>query len=235
MRTLAIIPCRLKSSRFPGKSLALVDGIPLVQRVYEQVRESNAVNQIIIATDSKRILDFAKEIKADCEYSLKTYENGSDRCFDVIKKNYGEYDFFINVQGDIAYFNPQEIDQMCLIFKKENPQIITIANKIFNAIEKNDSNIVKVSFDKNKIATSFYRNSKIKKTEFKHRGIYGFNKKMIHKISNLKTDIDEKKLSLEQLRWMNNGINIRVVVSESDSHSIDSIEDLNKSLFLKDK
>ena len=107
MKTLVIIPCRYNSSRFPGKSLAKFKGIPLVQRVYEQVKKSSVVDHVIIATDDKRIYDFAKEINADCSYSLKKYENGSERCFDVIKENYDEYDFFINVQGDIAVFNPQ--------------------------------------------------------------------------------------------------------------------------------
>ena len=235
MKTLVIIPSRYNSSRFPGKSLAKFKGIPLVQRVYEQVKKSNLVDHVIIATDDKRIFDFAKEINADCTFSLKAYENGSERCFDVIKENYDKYDFFINVQGDIALFNPQEIDDLCLIFKKEKPQIITIANKIINEFENNDSNIVKVSFDKKKMATSFYRNSKFKKSEFKHRGIYGFNKRIVHEISNLKPDVDEIGLNLEQLRWIKNDFQIRVVISESDSHSIDRIEDLNKSVLLQDK
>lgn len=235
MKTLVIIPCRYNSSRFPGKSLAKFKGIPLVQRVYEQVKKSSVVDHVIIATDDKRIYDFAKEINADCSYSLKAYENGSERCFDVIKENYDEYDFFINVQGDIAVFNPREIDELFLIFKKEKPQIITIANKIINEFENNDRDIVKVSFNKNKIATSFYRNSEFKKSEFKHRGIYGFNKSIVHEISNLKEDTDEIRLNLEQLRWIKNDFQIRVVISDSDSHSIDRIEDLNKSSLLSDK
>ena len=161
MKTLVIIPCRYSSSRFPGKSLAKFKGIPLVQRVYEQVKKSSVVDHVIIATDDKRIYDFAKEMNADCSHSLKAYENGSERCFDVIKENYDEYDFFINVQGDIAVFNPREIDELYLIFKKEKPQIITIANKIINEFENSDSNIVKVSFNKNKIATSFMRPSRL--------------------------------------------------------------------------
>ena len=237
MRTLAIIPCRYNSSRFPGKSLAKFKGIPLVQRVYEQVKKSSVVDHVIIATDDKRIYDFAKEINADCSYSLKEYINGSERCFDIIKENYDEYDFFINVQGDIAVFNPREIDKLCLIFKKEKPQIITIANKIINELENNDRDIVKVIFNKNKMATSFYRNSEFKKSEFKksefkHRGIYGFNKSIVYEISNLKPDTDERRLNLEQLRWMNNDFQIRVVISDSDSHSIDRIEDLNKCSLL---
>ena len=68
MRTLVIIPCRYNSSRFPGKSLAKFKGIPLVQRVYEQVKKSSVVDHVIIATDDKRIYDFAKEINADCSY-----------------------------------------------------------------------------------------------------------------------------------------------------------------------
>lgn len=235
MRTLVIIPCRYNSSRFPGKSLAKFKGIPLVQRVYEQVKKSSVVDHVIIATDDKRIYDFAKEINADCSYSLKKYENGSERCFDVIKENYDEYDFFINVQGDIAVFNPREIDELCLIFKKEKPQIITIANKIINELENSDRDIVKVSFNKNKMATSFYRDSEFKKSEFKHRGIYGFNKSIVHEISNLKPDTDETRLNLEQLRWIKNDFQIRVVISDNDSHSIDRIEDLNKSSLLSDK
>ena len=235
MKTLVIIPCRYNSSRFPGKSLAKFKGTPLVQRVYEQVKKSSVVDHVIIATDDKRIYDFAKEINADCSYSLKEYENGSERCFDVIKENYDEYDFFINVQGDIAVFNPREIDELFLIFKKEKPQIITIANKIINEFEKSDSNIVKVIFNKNKMATSFYRNLEFKKSEFKHRGIYGFNKSIVYEISNLKPDTDERRLNLEQLRWIKNDFQIRVVISNSDSHSIDRIEDLNKSSLLSDK
>ena len=87
-KTLIIIPARMASSRFPGKPLAKFKGIPLVQRVYEQVKKSSVVDHVIIATDDKRIYDFAKEINADCSYSLKKYENGSERCFDVIKENY---------------------------------------------------------------------------------------------------------------------------------------------------
>ena len=235
MKTLVIIPCRYNSSRFPGKSLAKFRGIPLVQRVYEQVKKSRVVDHVIIATDDKRIYDFAKEINADCSYSLKEYENGRERCFDVIKENYEEYDFFINVQGDIAVFNSREIDELCLIFKKEKPQIITIANKIINEFENSDRDIVKVSFNKNKIATSFYRSPQLKTSVFKHRGIYGFNKSIVREISNLKPDTHERRLNLEQLRWIKNGFQIRVVISESDSHSIDKIEDLDKSSLLWDK
>ena len=235
MKTLVIIPCRYNSSRFPGKSLAKFKGTPLVQRVYDQVKKSSVVDHVIIATDDNRIYDFAKEINSDCSFSLKPYENGSERCFDVIKENYDEYDFFINVQGDIAVFNPKEIDKLCLIFKKEKPQIITIANKIINEFENSDRDIVKVSFNKNKMATSFYRDSEFRKSEFKHRGIYGFNKIIVHEISNLKPDTDEIRLNLEQLRWLKNDFQIRVVISDNDSHSIDSIEDLNKSSLLSDK
>ena len=136
MRTLVIIPCRYNSSRFPGKSLAKFKGIPLVQRVYEQVKKSSVVDHVIIATDDKRIYDFAKEINADCSYSLKKYENGSERCFDVIKENYDEYDFFINVQGDIAVFNPKEIDELSEEQKKIVLENSKVAAKVLSSYNK---------------------------------------------------------------------------------------------------
>ena len=82
------------------------------------------------------------------------------------------------------------------------------------------------------MATSFYRNPQLKTSVFKHRGIYGFNKSIVHEISNLKPDTHERRLNLEQLRCKKNDFHIRVVISDSDSHSIDKIEDLNKSSLL---
>ena len=228
MKTLAVIPSRYESKRFPGKSLSILNGTSVIERVYRNTKKARSISEIIVATDDMRIYKHVKKFTDNCIISSKQYQNGSERCLEIMRKKINDYDFFVNVQGDIPYFNFEELNSLCSIYEAEKPPILTIANQILDKKQINNQNVVKVNIDQNNYATSFYRKSNSYTKCYKHRGIYGYSKKVINQLLKLDKNKNEILLDLEQLRWLNNGFKIRVVKSNYDSISIDSVKDINK-------
>ena len=235
--TTAVIPSRYGSSRFEGKPLSLVAGKPMIQRVYEQAEKSKAISKTIVATDDKRIFDAVKAFGGEAVMTSDKCRSGTDRVAqtaDIL--NLDPDDIIINIQGDQPIFNPETLEEMIAPFENDPGLVMsTLAFKIQDKREITDPKDVKVTFDKNKFAMYFSRaqipfpRDKDTNAEFyKHLGFYAYKKKFLDKLVNLPTGTCEHIEKLEQLRVLEFGYKIKVVVTQYDSPEIDLPEDIKR-------
>ena len=229
MKVVGIIPSRYKSSRFPGKPLADILGKSMIQRVYEQCKKCSLLSKVIVATDDKRIYNHVLGFGGEAMMTSETHESGTERCNEVAQKFYVNYDLIVNIQGDEPFIDPKQISELVNVFNNTKIEIGTLAKKITNLDIIKDRNCPKVSFDKDGIALNFCREisdfSK-KQSYFKHIGIYAYKTKVLNEICKLRQSNNEKKESLEQLRWLDNGCEIKVGVTTFESMSVDTPEDI---------
>lgn len=240
MRVIGIIPARYDSKRFPGKSLAEIYGMSLIQRVYSQASKCKALDELVVATDDKRIFDhvigFGKVIMTN-----PNHPSGTDRCLEayqiINKKNgFNNNDLLINIQGDQPFVLPEQITTVIEILKKTKGEIATLTTKISNPADVLCSDMVKVVSDKNGKALYFSRSpipfcrtgskANMETPAMKHIGIYGFQIKTLKQICQLPQSNLELSEGLEQLRWLENGFGIQTAESDFDSISIDRREDI---------
>ena len=231
MRVIGIIPARYASNRFPGKPLANILGKSMIQRVYEQCKKCTLLDDVIVATDNKKILNHVQEFGGKAMMTASSHPSGTDRCNEVIQNIEEQYDIVINIQGDEPFINPKQIDQVTSLFNSEKVSIVTLAKKIADKALIADRNSPKVIFDKNGIALNFCRTIaeySTKKDYFKHIGIYGYLTETLAKICKLSPSKNEVKERLEQLRWLDNNYSIKVGITTHEGVSIDTPEDIKK-------
>jgi 3-deoxy-manno-octulosonate cytidylyltransferase (CMP-KDO synthetase) len=235
MKTAVIIPSRYGSSRFPGKSLVVIKGKPLIEHTVEQVKKCKKVDYIAVATDDKRIYDFVKSLKIDVFMTPKACKSGTDRIAFVASNFSKRFGFFINVQGDEPLIDPALIDELIKSLKKDNSvEYITAAFPIKDVDSINNPNVVKVVFDKDMYALYFSRfaipfnRDGLRIKYYKHMGIYGYKRKSLLDFCKTKNTILERTESLEQLRALENGKKIKIVVSKKDSAGVDTPKDIAK-------
>jgi len=241
MKVLGIIPSRYNSSRFPGKPLADIMGVSMIQRVYQQASNCDLLHKVIVATDDERISFHVKSFGGEVMMTSKNHETGTDRCGEVMKNLEEHYEIVVNIQGDEPFINPEQITNLIELFQNSDVQIATLAKKIDDFETYSDENKVKVTFNDKKIATSFKRDSELIKSEFKnqeifkHIGIYAFRTEVFKKLIQLKPTEEEKELNLEQIRWMENDYSISVGITDFDPLSVDKTEDIDKIVELHTK
>ena len=234
MHILGIIPSRFASKRLPGKPLINISGKSMIQRVYEQCEKSLLLNHIVVATDDKRIYKHVNEFGGNVVMTSITHESGTDRCNEVVLNSNMAYDIVVNIQGDEPFINPIQIDQVVANLLDSNADIATLAKKIDDLNVIFDANNPKIIFNKKtKIAEDFVRKiDKINKNTkyYKHIGIYAFKTEVLNEISKLSQTEREMNENLEQLRWLENNYQISVGITDHESVSIDTREDLKKLL-----
>lgn len=240
MKILGIIPSRYGSTRFPGKPLIDINGKTMIQRVYEQAQQSGHLTDVIVATDDERIFEHVKSFDGKVMMTSATHESGTDRCAEVIANIDDEYQIVINIQGDEPFIDPNQINQLCQCFDDEKTDIATLIKKIDSQEELFNPNKPKVVIDDNNFALLFSRstiphlkgedqeNWLSKQEYFKHIGIYGYRTTVLKKIAALPVSKLEQAEGLEQLRWLENGLNIKVAITTFEAIAIDTPEDLKK-------
>ncbi len=243
MKTLGIIPSRYGSTRFPGKPLINIGGKSMIQRVYEQVKKSELLTEVVVATDDDRIFKHVKSFGGNVVMTSSEHINGTLRCNEVVKKTTGSFDVVVNIQGDEPFINPAQIDQLCACFNDANAQIATLVKKITDTEELLNPNRPKVEIDAANFAKMFSRKPipvidglderewLANKTYFKHIGIYGYRKTVLTEICQLSPSPLEIEERLEQLRWLENGYSIKVAETTHEAIAIDTPEDLKKISF----
>ncbi|MFC2085123.1 3-deoxy-manno-octulosonate cytidylyltransferase [Bacteroidota bacterium] len=238
MVIVGIIPARFASTRLMGKPLADIGGKPMIQHTYENARKSKLINDFIIAVDDDKIYDVAKKFGAKVKLTPKDINSGSDRIAYVAKDI--DADVIVNIQGDEPFINGKMIDQGIepLLFD-ESVHVSTLAKKIDKVEDLRSSSVVKVVFDYNNFAMYFSRTAipfvrdartnlaKIQQADiYKHIGLYAFRRKALLEYSSLPpTDLEQIE-RLEQLRMLENGFKIKIVVTEFESVSVDTQYDL---------
>ncbi len=241
MRILALIPARYGSSRFPGKPLAQVHGKPMIQRVYEQT--AKAFPNACVATDDQRIYDAVKGFGGQVVMTSTSHNSGTDRCFEAwanYEKESGEsFDVVINVQGDEPYIRPEQLLQLGKCFEDPSVELATLVKRVKDKEELFNPNSPKVILDKDSNAIYFSRtpipysrdvevtDEYVKETPFyRHIGLYGYRTRTLARICAMPQSFLEKTEKLEQLRWIENGLKIRVAETQYETHAVDTKEDL---------
>lgn len=242
MKCLAIIPARYASSRFPGKPLADIQGKSMIRRVYEQVAKATLVDELIVATDDERIAQEVETFHGHFVMTKQEHPSGTDRCFEALQKTKGNFDVVVNVQGDEPFIDPKQIDQLIGLIRNEKAAVATLAKSIDDTDTLFNPNVVKVVIDQQGNALYFSRHPipYIRHVEphewisnhlfYKHLGIYAFRSEVLGQLTQQAVGTLEKAESLEQLRWLQNGIQIKVGMTDFQSLAIDTPEDLQKLL-----
>lgn len=235
MRVIGVIPVRLGSKRFPGKALALLQGKPMIQHVYENALKSLILDELVIATDDKQIYDSAVGFGAPVVITPREYSCGTDRVAHAV--NSLDCEIVVNIQGDQPFIVPQIIDNV--VEKLLGQPDIVAATPIYpitNAEDIANPNAVKVVIDSQGYALYFSRspipylrnkddNSQLM---YKHIGIYAYKKDFMTKYAKFSPSRLEIAEGLEQLRILENGYRIMTVQTIYDSPSVDSEEDLQR-------
>ncbi len=235
MNVLGIIPSRMKSTRFYGKPLALINNKPMIQHVYEKVVSCKKIKKVIVATDSTEIMNTVHKFNGEAMLTSSKHLSGLDRIIEVIS-DYSEFNYIINVQGDEPLINVKTIDKVLnLLVTTDEFPITTAAVHFKNKDDFLDINQVKVVVNKNKAALYFSRapipynyDNKSYNLCLKHQGIYGYTQNILKKIKSLKSVVLEKLESLEQLRFLYYGIPIGVALTDYDSIGVDVPNDIKK-------
>ena len=237
MNILGVIPARYASTRFPGKPLAIINGKSMIERVYLQAKKTIHITKLVVATDDQRIYDHVIAFGGDACMTSDTHPSGTDRCGEVLEKSIG-FDAVVNIQGDEPCINPAQIDSVALALKEGAP-IATLCKLIEDEEEKTSPNVVKVVkslsgkalyFSRAKIPFNRENTSEI--NYYKHIGLYGYSKESLDIIIKLPKSTLENSELLEQLRWLENDLDIKVLETSYNSIGVDSPEDINKILTL---
>jgi 3-deoxy-manno-octulosonate cytidylyltransferase (CMP-KDO synthetase) len=235
MNILGIIPARYASTRFPGKPLALIAGKPLIEHVVEQCQRAKALSEVLVATDDTRIFEAAQNF---CRVEMTSPEHlsGSDRIAEIAERN--SCDAVINIQGDEPLIDPSVIDAVANALEKN--EMSTAATQIKESSEYENPNVVKVVVNVSGRALYFSRRTipflrdavsrslaeQLAAFPFlKHLGIYGYRRETLLKLVKFAPSPLEIAEKLEQLRALENGIQIAVVKVDYDSIGVDSPED----------
>jgi 3-deoxy-manno-octulosonate cytidylyltransferase (CMP-KDO synthetase) len=237
VKIVGIIPARYASTRFPGKPLALVAGKPLIQRVVEQCRKAKSLSEVIVATDDSRIANAVKKF-CRAEMTRPEHPSGTDRIAEVAGRC--TCDAVVNIQGDEPLIDPKVVDAVAGALVGN--EMSTAATRIKNPEELDNPNVVKVVVNAAGCALYFSRRTIPYLREaaspegvrgqlaafvfLKHLGIYGYQRETLLRLVKFPVSPLEKAEKLEQLRALENGIQIAVVQVDYDGVGVDTPEDV---------
>ncbi|HEY5691478.1 MAG TPA: 3-deoxy-manno-octulosonate cytidylyltransferase [Cyclobacteriaceae bacterium] len=241
MKILGLIPARYASTRFPGKPLADIAGKTMIDWVYTQATKSLKLDQVVVATDNRKIFDHIKEKGGKVLMTSENHVSGTDRCAEALMLTEEKFDYVINIQGDEPFIDPRQIDLLAALLDGKT-ELATLIKKIKDVAALHNSNIVKVITNIHQEAIYFSRSAVPhlrnvkpedwlnKQTYFKHIGMYGYRTDILAEITKLSPSSLEVAESLEQLRWIENGYKIKVAETEIESVGIDTPEDLKRAV-----
>lgn len=245
-KSIGIIPARYASTRFPGKPLVNIAGKSMIQRVYEQVSQSN-LDKVMVATDDVRIY---KEVQGFGGHVVMTgeHENGTSRCMEAFLKETEAYDILVNIQGDEPFIAPEQINATITAFELSDTQIATLAKQIHRLEDLLNPNVVKVVFS-NPVQAGIHNALYFSRSPipfvrdlpqeawltqehfYKHIGLYAFSRSfLVETYPTLLAGHLEEIEKLEQLSWLEQNLTIRILKTSYETPNIDTPEDLEKAL-----
>ena len=239
MKFCILIPARYGSTRFPGKPLADIGGMSMIQRVWEAASACPNHAGIAVATDDERISGHVSNFGTVINTS-EMHPSGTDRCMEAFEKSGFDADVIVNIQGDEPFIKPEQISALVAMFENPKVQIATLKKKITAEEDIDNPNVVKVVtaldgkalyFSRSRIPYS--RDNQANNLYFKHTGMYAYRTSVLKAITQLPPSSLEQSEKLEQLRWLENGYHIAVAETQWQSPAVDTPDDLEKArLFL---
>lgn len=239
MKVIAVIPARYNSTRFPGKMMEILGNKTIITTTYQNVVETGLFDEVFVATDSELIFD---EISKKGGKAVMTgeHETGSDRIAEAVQNI--DCDIVINVQGDEPFLKKEPLKQLINVFVKDDKKEVSLASLKIQLKESEEilnPNNVKVVTDNNGFALyfsrsviPFHRELSYNVKYYKHIGVYAFRKEALLKFSSLEMTPMEISEKLEQLRYLENGMKIKMVETDFVGIGIDTPEDLEKAKLL---
>jgi 3-deoxy-manno-octulosonate cytidylyltransferase (CMP-KDO synthetase) len=237
VQVVCIIPSRYESSRFPGKPLADLCGKPMIQHVYERVLRARTVSMAAVATDDERIFRAVQAFGGLAVMTSPRHRSGTDRIAEAVEAmGLGDTDIVVNIQGDQPLFEPEQVDEVVspLLADPALP-MSTLIYRIVRDEEIAHPNAVKTIFDREGFALyfsratiPFVRDAGKRAEYFKHHGIYAYRRHFLRTFTALPEGTLERLESLEQLRALEYGHRIKVVVTRHDSVEVDTPAELER-------
>jgi len=222
-----VIPARYQSQRFPGKPLALIQGKPMIQRVYERAREAKFLDRLIIATDHEKILEAAEDFGAEVKMTSRLHNSGTERVAEVAKEI--KTSIVVNIQGDEPLLRGEMIDNLVEALQDKAIPMATLAAREKDMNLLHDNNVIKVVTDREGFALNFSRSPlPLEAPDYflLHIGIYSYQKEFLLALCEMPPSKSEKAENLEQLRAVENGYKIKVIETAFSTLSVDSPQDI---------
>jgi 3-deoxy-manno-octulosonate cytidylyltransferase (CMP-KDO synthetase) len=231
-KAVGIIPARWASTRFPGKPLHPIANKALLRHVWERCRRAKKLDEVIIATDDMRIAKAAFDWGAEVAMTSPKHQSGTDRIAEVVRKA-RQFDLIINIQGDEPLLEPALLDRFVDELRSNRKiDIVTAAHPFESAAEASSPHQVKVIVDLHgnalyfsRYAIPFPRNRSLPIKYLRHQGIYGFRRQALLDFVRWKPTPLERAESLEQLRALENGVKVHVLVTKHGSPGVDTPAD----------
>lgn len=228
-KAVGIIPARWKSTRFPGKPLHLIAGKPLLRHVWERCQKAKNLSSLIVATDDMRIAKAAFDWGAEVALTSPRHQTGTDRVAEVARKA-NKFAFVVNIQGDEPLIDHRLVDRIVEKLRSDpTTAIVTAAHPFGHPSEASSPDQVKVVLGAHgealyfsRVAIPCLRNPVASVKYLRHQGIYGFRRATLLQFVRWKTSPLERVESLEQLRALENGVKVHVLVTKTGSPGVDS-------------
>ena len=232
MKTLVIIPSRLSASRLPGKPLLKINGLSIISHVYKKAQEAN-IGEVFVAAEDQEILEDVKKNGGEAILTNNNHKTGTDRIYEAfVKLGRTDIDLIMNLQGDEPLMNIEDIQDLNKHMIQTKRDLGTLAAKINNKKVFENHDIVKViterSLDDTKFprAINFMRKlDKENNQAYHHLGIYCYNVEILKRFISFKQSQNEIENRLEQLRALDNNINVNVALAKSSPIGVDTKED----------
>ena len=224
MSSLILIPARWASTRFPGKPLAMIAGVSLIQRVYERAQRALRASAIFVATDDARIADHVRAFGGKVVLPRGEFHSGTDRIAAALSLLGEEFDQVVNVQGDEPLIDADSIDRLIEALQTAGTDMATLACPLENEQELQSRDIVKVVAALDGSALYFSR-APLAGAQ-RHIGLYGYQAPVLRALASLAPSPLELAESLEQLRALQNGFKIRVLQTSKPHLGVDRPEDV---------
>ena len=236
-RIIGVIPARYQSSRFPGKPLIDICGIPMLKRTFLQAAKSTYLDHLIVATDDKRIFNYCLNENIPCEYTSSNCLTGTDRLAEIAsKKEYSKYSLYINIQGDEPVIDPQAIDQLSVEYQNhKNTYSVYNLYKVITDYELiNSKTIIKVIVNENDELMYMSRlpvpfsNTDLKPKYKQQIPVYAFTVDALKVFSTGQKTLNEQYEDIELLRFVDKGYKIKMKETSVTSIAVDIPEDVKK-------
>ena len=232
MKTLVIIPSRLSASRLPGKPLLKINGLSIISHVYKKAQEAN-IGEVFVAAEDQEIIEDVEKNGGEAILTSNNHKTGTDRIYEAfVKLGRTDIDLIMNLQGDEPLMNIEDIQKLNKHMIQTKRDLGTLAAKINNKKVFENHDIVKViteeSLDDTKFprAINFMRKlDKENNQAYHHLGIYCYNVEILKRFISLKQSQNEIENRLEQLRALDNNINVNVALAKSSPIGVDTKED----------
>jgi len=234
LKKIAVIPARFAATRFPGKLMQRIGDKTIIRMVYENVQAMGLFDDVLVVTDNDQIVEEIKAIGGTVKKSSQEHPSGSDRIAEAIMDI--DVDVVVNVQGDEPFVDISPLEKLLTVISEPDVVVASVMQKLGMDEDINNPNFVKVVCDKNNNALYFSRspipykrNLQSSLPIYKHVGVYAFKKNTLLAFTKWPMGVLEQTEMLEQLRYLENGVSIKMVETTTSSIGIDTPEDLEKA------